>query len=100
MVSNTDRTGKVEYTGNGGVRLLVKRVIEKSVINFKSISRILSFDQVLCGKVVTVNSVYGPQSDTSEEDKDSFYDDLNAQMQSKDENFIVLGNVNRIIEAR
>ena len=40
-------------------------------------------DLVLSGKLVTIISVYEPQSGRSERNKDRFHDDLSAETQSK-----------------
>ena len=72
---------------------MVKRELVKLVMDVRSIiPRNSSQDLVLSGKVMTVFFVYGPRSGRSEEDKDSFYDYLSAEMQSKDENCILLEN--------
>ena len=52
--------------------------------------RNLSVDLLLCGKVLTIISVYKPHSGRSEEDKNCFCDDLSAEVQSKNGNCIVL----------
>ena len=52
---------------------MVKRELAESVMEISRISpRIVFVHLLLCGKMVTVISVYGPQSGRSEEDKDSF----------------------------
>ena len=48
--------------------------------------------------MATVVSVYAPQGDGSE-DKDSFYNDLRAEMQSKNGNYISLGILVGMLEA-
>ena len=89
-----------EGTANGRVRLMVKREFIKSVMYVRRISpRILSINVVLCGKVVDVVSVYGPHSCRCEDDKDSFYDDLSAKMQSKGGNCILMGDFNGHVES-
>ena len=54
--------------------------------------RILSANLVLSRKMMTVISAYRPWSHENEEDKDSIYDDLNAEMHTKDGNCISLGD--------
>ena len=43
---------------------------------------------------MTIISVYGSQRGRNEEDKDRFYDNLSAKIQSKNGNCIVLGEFN------
>ena len=57
-------------------------------------SRILSVDLVLFETVIIVISVYGPQIDRSAKDKNRFYDNLSAEMQSKNRNCISLKDFN------
>ena len=45
-------------------------------------------------KIITIISVFDPQSGRSEEEKDSFYDDLSAEVQSRMGNCIILGDFN------
>ena len=45
--------------------------------------RIISIDIVVNEKVVTVISVYAPQSGRSEEEKEKLYEDLTAEVQSR-----------------
>ena len=49
---------------------------------------------MLCGNVATIISVYGCQSGRN---KNCFYDDLNADMHSKNENCIIPGYFNRYV---
>ena len=60
--------------------------------------RISSVNLVLDWKMVTIVSVYAPQDDRSE-DKDSFYNDLRAEMQLKNGNYISLGILVGMLEA-
>ena len=46
-------------------------------------ARIISMDIVVNEKVVTVISVYAPQSGRSEEEKEKLYEDLTAEVQSR-----------------
>ena len=46
-------------------------------------------------KVVTVISVYAPQSGRSEEEKEKFYEDLTAEVQSRHGISLVSGDFNR-----
>ena len=63
-------------------------------MKFTRISLIISSAYlVLSGKVANAIFVYGLQNGRSD-DKDNFYDDLNAKMQSKDGKQLVLGNYN------
>ena len=64
-------------------------MLEESVPEY-----LLSVNLELFLIVVTIISVYGPQSGRSEEDKDSFYDELSAELQSKNKNCIVLEDFN------
>ena len=71
-----------EDTASGSVGLMMKYELAKFVMDVRRISpRILSVDLVLSSKVVTIISVYGPQSGRSEENKNCFHDDLSAEMQ-------------------
>ena len=80
---------------NGGVELTVKRVLAKLMMHVGRICpRILSVDLLLFGKVVTIILVGKPQSGRSEEAMDRFYNDLSAEMRSKDGNCIVLADFN------
>ena len=55
----------------------------------------LSADLLLCGKVVTIIFVCGPEIGRSAEGKNSFfYDDLSVAVQSKNGNCIVPGDFN------
>ena len=86
---------KGEDTSSKSVGLMVKCKLAKSVMDAGRISpRILSVDLMLCGKVLTIISVYRPQSGRSEEDENYFYDDVSAEVYSKNVNCIVLGNFN------
>ena len=62
---------KGEETGRGGVGLMVKHDPVESVMEVRKVSpRITSIDIVVNKKVVTVISVYAPQSGRSEEEKE------------------------------
>ena len=75
---------KGEETGRGGVGLMVKHDLVESVMEVRRVSpRIISIDIVVNEKVVTVISVYAPQSGRSEEEKENFYEDLTAEVQSR-----------------
>ena len=53
---------KSEGTASGGVGLMVRCELAKSTLNVRRINtRIVSVDLVLCGKVVTIISVYNPK---------------------------------------
>ena len=65
---------------------LIKFVMDVEKINLRN----LSVGMVLCGSVVTANSVYASQSGKNKKDI-SFYDNLRAEMQSKNENCLSLG---------
>ena len=79
---------KGEDTASENVELMVKCKLLKSVVNARRISpRISSGDLELCGKVLTIISVYGFQIDRSE-DENCFYDDLSAEVHSKNVNWI------------
>ena len=78
---------KGEVTANGGVGLMVKREIMKKVMDVRRISSRILF-------VYLVLIAYEPQSGRSEEDRNSFYDDLIAEMQSKDRNYFLRGDFN------
>ena len=100
MTLNTGCIGKVKKVEQteDTVGLIVKCELAKSVMDVRRISlRILSVDLVLCGKVVTIISVYGLQSGQSEKDKNCFYDDLSTEVQSKNGNCIAL-DVNGHVE--
>ena len=85
---------KDEDIESEGVGLMVKCEPIKPVMKFKRISSIISSAYLaLSGKVANTIFVYGLQNATSE-DKDNFYDDLNAEMQSKDGKQVVLGDYN------
>ena len=73
-----------EETGHGGIGLMVKHDLVESVMEVRRVSpRIISIDIVVNKKVVTVISVYAPQSGRSEEEKEKFYEDLTAEVQSR-----------------
>ena len=62
---------------------MVKHDLVESVMEVRRVStRIISMDIVVNEKVVTVISVYAPQSGRSEEEKEKFYEDLTAEVQS------------------
>ena len=62
---------------------MVKRDLVESVMEVRRVSaRIISMDIVVNEKVVTVISVYAPQSGRSEKEKEKFYEDLTAEVQS------------------
>ena len=86
---------KGEETGRGGVGLMVKHDLVKSVMEVRRVSpMIISIDIELNEKVVTVISVYAPQSGRSEEEKEKFYEDLTAEVQSRHGICFVLGDFN------
>ena len=86
---------KGEETGRGGVGLMVKHDLIESVMEVRRVSpRIISIDIVVNEKVVTVISVYAPQSGWSEEEKEKFYEDLTAEVQSRHGISFVLGDFN------
>ena len=86
---------KGEETGRGGVGLMVKHDLVESVMEVRRVSaRIISIDIVVNEKVVTVISVYVPQSGRSEEEKEKFYKDLTAEVQSRHGICFVLGDFN------
>ena len=63
---------------------MVKHDLIESVMEVRRVSpRIISIDIVVNEKVVTVISVYAPQSGRSEEQKEKFYEDLTAEVQSR-----------------
>ena len=85
---------KNEDTASEGVGLMVKCEPIKSVIKFKRISSIISSAYLaLSGKVANAIFVYGLQNGTSE-DKDNFYVNLKAEMQSRDGKKVVLKDYN------
>ena len=55
--------------------------------------RIISLDIVMNKKVVTVISVYATQSGRREEEKEKFYEDLTAEIQSRHGICFVLGDL-------
>ena len=72
---------KDEDAASEGVGLMVKCEPIKTVMKFKRISLIISSAYlVLCENVPKAIFVYGLQNGRSE-NKDNFYDDLNAEMQ-------------------
>ena len=84
---------KGEETGRGGVGLMVKHDLVESVMEVRKVSpRITSIDIVVIKKVVTVISVYAPQSGRSEEEKEKFYKSLIAKVQSRHGICFVLGD--------
>ena len=86
---------KGEETGRGGVGLMVKHDLVESVMEVRRVSpRIISIDIVVNEKVVTVISVYAPQSGRSEEEKEKFYEDLTAEVQSRHGICFVFGDFN------
>ena len=86
---------KGEETDRGGVGLMVKHYLVESVMEVRRVSpRIISIDIVVNEKVVNVISVYAPQSGRSEEEKEKFYEDLTAEVQSRHDLRFVLGDFN------
>ena len=84
-----------EETGRGGVGLMVKHDLVEPVMEVRRVSpRIISIDIVVNEKVVTVISVYAPQSGRNEEEKVKFYEDLTAEVQSRHGICFVLGDFN------
>ena len=86
---------KGENIGQGGVAVMVKRDLVDSVMEVKRVSaRILVVEIAINGKVLSVISVYGPQSGMSEDEKDQFYDELSAEVQMRNGECLVLGDFN------
>ena len=86
---------KGEETGWGGVGLMVKHELVESVMEVRRVSpRIISIDIVVNEKVMTLISVYAPQSERNEEEKEKFYEDLIAEVQSRHDICFVLGDFN------
>ena len=86
---------KGEETGRGGVGLVVNYDLVESVMEVRRVSpRIISIDIVVNEKVVTVISVYAPPRGRSEEEKEKFYKDLTAEVQSRHDICFVLGDFN------
>ena len=86
---------KGEETGRGDVGLMVKHDLVESVMEVRRVfPRIISTDIVVNEKVVTVISVNVPQSGRSEEEKEKFYEDLTAEVQSRHGICFVLGGFN------
>ena len=82
--------------GRGGVGLMVKHDLVESLMEVRRVSpRIIFIDIVVNEKVVTVISVYASQSERSEEEKEKFYEDLTAEVQSKHGICFVFGDFNR-----
>ena len=72
---------------------MAKYKFVKSVMDVGRISpRILYVVLVLFEKVLTIIFVHGPQNSQSEEDRDRFYNCFSAEMQSKNGNYIALGD--------
>ena len=83
---------KGQETGRGGVGLMVKHDLVESVMEVRRVSpRTISIDIVVNKKAVTVISVYAPQSGRNEEEKEKFYEDLTAEVQSRHGTCFVLG---------
>ena len=86
---------KGKNIGQGGVAVMVKRDLVDSVMEVKRVSaRILVVEIAINGKVLSVISVYGPQSGMSEDEKDQFYDELSAEVQMRNGECLVLGDFN------
>ena len=86
---------KGEDTGHGGVGLMVRKDLAESVVEVKRVSpRCMALEMAINGKVITVISVYAPQSGRSEEEKDSFYDELSGEVQARGGKCILLGDFN------
>ena len=74
---------------------MVKHDLVESVMEVRRVSaRIIAIDIVVNKKMVTVISVYAPQSGRSEEEKEKFYEDLTAEVQSRHGICFVLGDFN------
>ena len=74
---------------------MIKHDLVEFVMEVRRVSpRIISIDIVVNEKVVTVISVYAPQSGRSEGKKEKFYEDLTAEVQSRHGICFVLGDFN------
>lgn len=91
---------KGEDTGHGGVGLMVRKDLVESVVEVKrASSRFMALEIAINGEMVTVFSVYAPQSGRSEEEKDSFYDELSGEVQARGGKCIILGDFNGHVES-
>ena len=73
----------------------MKYELAKYVIDVRKISpRIISVNLVLCGKAVIIICLWN-QSGRNDEDKNCFYDNLSAEVQSKNGNYFILGDFTR-----
>lgn len=82
-------------TGDGGVGLLVSEEFCKHVVEVRRVSdRIIAIDIVIEAEIVSIVSVYAPQSGRSAEEKDRFYEDLDREVQGRRSKTIVLGDLN------
>ena len=87
---------KGEKNGQGGVGIMVKQEVMEPVTEVRRVSpRILSVHLVLSGKVVTIISMYCPQSGRSVEQKEKFYDDLTVKFDQKKE-FVLCWEISMI----
>ena len=63
---------------------MVRKDLVESLVEVKRVSpRVMALEIAINGKVATVISVYAPQSGRSEEEKDSFYDELSEEVQTR-----------------
>jgi len=63
---------------------MVKLELVESVMEVRRVSaRIISMDLVIQEKIMTVISVYGPQSGRKDEEKEKFYDELTTEIKIK-----------------
>lgn len=82
-------------TGQGGVGLLIKKELEKQVIEVRRINeRVIALDLAIENDVVTILSVYAPQCGLSSEEKDKFYEQLSLEMLNVHGKCVVMGDFN------
>ena len=74
---------------------MVKLNLVESALEVRRVSpRIIFMDLVLQGKVMTNISEYDRQSGRSEEEKETLFNDLSAEVQSRNGNFFVRSDFN------
>ena len=68
-------------TRDVGVGLLVSEEVTKRVVDVRRVSdRIIVVDIVIEAEIISIVSVYAPQSGRSAEEKDRFYEDLDREV--------------------
>jgi len=85
----------VDSTGRGRVSLMVNVNLVKKVIDVKRLnSRIIVMEFAVDNEMITILSVYAPQSGWSIEENDLFYENLSREMLKVNGKCVILGDFN------